>query len=148
MTELNTPTLLLSGLTLPLALSFLLIVLWSDRRKELNQFFGVFMLLVCFWNGGSFIYQALGLLDQVDPGLRNAAVLFVELGFAGSSVALYALTVVLVRSFALRFRWLTFASLLVIFVILGGSVLLSVLKKPVASELDAGRLGQADRRPT
>lgn len=116
MTELNTPTLLLSGLTLPLALSFLLIVLWSDRRKELNQFFGVFMLLVCFWNGGSFIYQALGLLDQVDPGLRNAAVLFVELGFAGSSVALYALTVVLVRSFALRFRWLTFASLLVIFV--------------------------------
>lgn len=42
--------------------------------------------------------------------------LFVELGFAGSSVALYALTVGLVRSFALRFRWLTFASLLVIFV--------------------------------
>lgn len=40
------------------------------------------------------------------------------------------------------------ASLLVIFVILGGSVVLSVLKKPVGSDLDAGRLGQADRRPT
>ncbi len=116
MTELNTPTLLLSGLTLPLALSFLLIVLWSDRRKELNQFFGVFMLLVCLWNGGSFIWQTLTLIDQVDPAVSNAAVLFVELGFAGSSVALYALTVVLVRSYALRFRWLTFATLLIIFV--------------------------------
>ncbi|MBL8911608.1 MAG: TerC family protein [Archangium sp.] len=41
------------------------------------------------------------------------------------------------------------ASLLVIVSILGVSVLLSILKKPrVGSELDAGRLGQADRRPT
>ncbi len=114
MSGLNTITLLLSGLTLPLALSFLLIVLWSDRRKELNQFFGVFMLLVCLWNAGSFVTQALALIDNPDPAVIGVAVGFVELGFAGSSVALYALTAALVRSHARRFRWLTFTSLLIV----------------------------------
>jgi len=114
MTGLNTITLLLSGLTLPLALSFLLIVLWSDRRKELNQFFAIFMLLVVLWNAGVFVTQALTLIDDPDPTLINLALGFLELGFTGSSVAVYALTAALARTYARRFRWLTFASLLIV----------------------------------
>ena len=64
MPGLNTITLLLSGLTLPLGLSFLLIVLWSDRRQERNRFFAAFLLFVCLWNAGSFMVQALTLLDM------------------------------------------------------------------------------------
>lgn len=114
MSDLNTPTLLISGLTLPLALSFLLIILWSDRRKELNQFFAVFMLLVCCWNAGVFMTQVLRLLDSIDPAIMLVALVAVELGFAGSSVALYALTAALVRTHARRFRWLTFTSLFIV----------------------------------
>ena len=38
MTGLNTITLLINAVMLPLALAFLVIILWNDVRKELNQF--------------------------------------------------------------------------------------------------------------
>lgn len=115
MPGLNAFTLLISGLTLPLSLSFLLIILWSDRRKELNQFFGIFMLLVCLWTAGSFIAQTLAVVEPVDPVLLALALGFVEIGFTGASVALYALTAALVRFRVKRFRVLVFATLVFVF---------------------------------
>ena len=43
MLPLTSFTLLLNGLTLALSLSFLLITLWQDTRKELAQFFAIFL---------------------------------------------------------------------------------------------------------
>ena len=45
MAPLDSLTLLLNGLTLALSLSFLLITLWQDTRKELSQFFAVLMAI-------------------------------------------------------------------------------------------------------
>ena len=63
MTGLNTITLLINAVMLPLALAFLVIILWNDVRKELNQFFAAFLFLVILWNGGSMLAQGLTLID-------------------------------------------------------------------------------------
>ena len=132
MPGLNTITLLLSGLTLPLGLSFLLIVLWSDRRQERNRFFAAFLLFVCLWNAGSFMVQALTLLDMPASAAMNIAVGLAELGFTGASVAVYVLTAVTVRMGTRRFRWLAFASLLIV---LAYQIVLTVNRASVAAEL-------------
>ena len=109
----NTITLLLNGLTLALALGFLLIVLWQDIRKELNQFFAAFLFLVTLWNAGALLAQALSLVDRESP-LVVIAISVMELGFTGSSVAAYALTAILVGTHSRRFQILAFASLLIV----------------------------------
>lgn len=109
----STITLLLNGLTLALALGFLLIVLWQDTRKELNQFFAVFLFLVTLWNAGSLLAQALSLVERASP-LIVIAIGVMELGFTGSSVAAYVLMAVLVGTQSRRFHLLAFASLLVV----------------------------------
>lgn len=120
MAALNTVTLLINGLTLALALSFLIIILWNDARKELNQFFAAFLFLVALWNVGSLLAQAITLIEEQSP-LLDIALGVMEVGFTGSSVAVYALTAGLVKLHTRRFRTLTFASL---FLILAYRVLL------------------------
>jgi signal transduction histidine kinase len=115
MPGLNTVTLLLNGLTLPLALSFLLVALWSDRRKELNQFFAAFLLFVSLWSAGALLTQAVSVIDDPGSALADVAGGLVELGVAGASVAGYVLTAVSVRMHIRRFRWLAFSSLLLVF---------------------------------
>lgn len=115
MTALNTVTLLLNGITLALALSFLIIILWNDARKELNQFFAAFLFLVALWNVGSLLAQAVTLVDP-DSVFLTAAFSVMEVGFTGSSVAVYALTAGLVKIHTRRFRLLTFASLALILI--------------------------------
>jgi signal transduction histidine kinase len=110
----GTITLLFNGLTLALALGFLLIVLSQEMRKEINQFFATFLFLVILWNAGSLLAQALSLVDRESP-LIAFAIGFMELGFTGSSVAAYVLTAVLAGTQSRRFHWLAFASLLVVF---------------------------------
>jgi signal transduction histidine kinase len=113
MAALNTVTLLINGLTLALVLSFLIIILWNDARKELNQFFAAFLFLVALWNIGSLLAQAIALLEEQSP-LMDLALSVMEVGFTGSSVAVYALTAGLVKLHTRRFRALTFASLFLI----------------------------------
>jgi len=113
MSALSTVTLLVNGLTLALALGFLLIVLWNNPRKELNQFFAIFLLLVTFWNTGAFLAQAAMLVAPASP-LVSLALSMMELGFTGSSIAVYVLTAVLVRAYSRRFRLAAFASLLLV----------------------------------
>lgn len=110
MSPLGTITLLFNGLTLALALGFLLIVLWHDASKELNQFFATFLFLVILWNVGSLLGQAFSLIDSLAP-VNALAVGTLELGFTGSSIAIYALTAVLVGVHSKRFRVLAFSGL-------------------------------------
>ncbi len=107
---LNTFTLLVNGLTLALALGFLLIVLWQDSRNELNQFFAIFLILVTLWNAGALLLQVAALVAPDSP-LVAPAIGLLELGFTGSSIAVYALTTVLVKIYNRRFRLLVFASI-------------------------------------
>ncbi len=113
MSGLNAITLLINAVMLPLALAFLVIILWHDVHKELNQFFAVFLSLVILWNGGSLLSQVLTLIDAQSPLLR-LMIGFMELGFTGSSVAIYILTAVIVKALTRRFRMLALAGLLVL----------------------------------
>jgi signal transduction histidine kinase len=110
MAALNPIIILVNGMTLALALAFLSILLWNDAKKELNQFFAAFLLFVALWNVGSLLWQAFAQIDPESP-LINTGIGVVELGFTGSSVAVYSLTAVLVRAHTRAFRILAFASL-------------------------------------
>ncbi len=115
MTGLNAVTLLINALMLPLALAFLVIILWNDVRKELNQFFAAFLLLVILWNGGSLLAQGLTLVDP-QSSLLKPLIGLMELGFTGSSVAIYVLSAVIVKVHTRRFRALGLVSLLVLLI--------------------------------
>ncbi|MDL1901065.1 GAF domain-containing protein [Anaerolineae bacterium CFX9] len=125
MATLSTLTLLISGVTIALSLSFLLITLWNDARKEQTQFFAVFLLLVIMWNLGSLLGQTLILIDPDHP-LLLAAASIMELGFTGSSIAVYTLTAALTKLHTWRTRILAFVSLGLVFtyrfvLLLGGA---------------------------
>ncbi len=115
MTGLNTLTLLVNAIMLPLALAFLVLILWNDVRKELNLFFATFLFLVIVWNGASLLAQALTLIDS-QTDLINPLIGLMELGFTGSSVAIYVLTAVIVKAHTRRFRALAFLGLLVLLI--------------------------------
>lgn len=134
MSTLNVITLLFNGITLALALGFLIIVLWQDARKELNQFFAIFLFLVILWNMGSLIALGVLLIDDSSV-LLSLASSIMELGFTGSSVAVYALTAVLVGVHTRRFRWLAFVSL---FLVLGYQVFLILNNVPIPFRLGEG----------
>lgn len=91
--DLSTITLVVNGLTLSLALGFLILLLWHDPSKERNQLFGVFVLFVIAWNLGSFLTQ-ITLLSLDDALLRQFALTLMTIGFTGSSVSLYLFTLV------------------------------------------------------
>ncbi|RMG71070.1 MAG: hypothetical protein D6711_16105, partial [Chloroflexi bacterium] len=91
MLALNSITLLINGLTLSLALGFLIILLWHNWRQDINQFFGVFLLFVVLWNFGSFLLQ-LSLITIDEAMIVMLAVSAFELGFTGASVSLYVFT--------------------------------------------------------
>lgn len=114
----NTISLLSNGITLALSLGFLLIVLWHDFRKELNQFFATFLFLVMLWNVGSLFTLALSITSP-DSTIIKFATTLLELGFTGSCIALYAMTAILVGVHARRFRLLAFAGLLLILIYQG-----------------------------
>ncbi len=123
----GTVTLLVNALTLALSLGFLLIVLWNDARKELNQFFAVFLVMVVVWNVGSLLGLVSSLIEPNSP-LIPTAVSVMEMGYTGSSIAAYALTAVLVGVHTRRFRWLAFSGLLLV---LGYQLLLFFNNTPV-----------------
>jgi len=134
MSFVNTITLLFNGLTIALALGFLLIVLSQNARKELNQIFAALLFLVTLWNLGSLLTLAFSL---VDPYLTfiPLTISIMELGFTGASIAIYSLTTILVGVHSRRFRALTFLSL---FIILGYQIFLIAIQAPVPFEAIGG----------
>lgn len=107
MFALNATTLVINGSTLAVALCFLLILLWYDPRRQLIQFFAVFLGLVILWNTGSLLIQAM-LLSGIDA---RFALALMEIGFNGSSIALYVFATVLIGTHTHVFRLLAFISL-------------------------------------
>jgi signal transduction histidine kinase len=126
----NTITLLFNGLTIALALGFLLIVLSQDTRKELNQLFASLLFLVTLWNVGSLLALAFSLVDPTFSFL-SLAINMMEIGFTGASIAVYSLTAVLVGVHTKRFRGLAFLSL---FIVLSYQILLVVSQSPLPFE--------------
>lgn len=126
----NTITLLFNGLTIALALGFLLIVLSQDARKELNQLFASLLFLVTLWNVGSLLALAFSLVDPTFSFL-SLAISMMEIGFTGASIAVYSLTAVLVGVHTKRFRSLAFLSL---FIVLSYQILLVVSQSPLPFE--------------
>jgi signal transduction histidine kinase len=126
-------TLLINGLTLALALSFAIVMLWYDPSRELSQFFAVFLGLVFLWNIGSFLTQisAFAVMPGEVPALP---MLLLEFGFTGSSVALYALVAALVKVYTRRFRLLV---LLALAVLLAYRLLLAAAGAPLPFVVEA-----------
>jgi signal transduction histidine kinase len=131
MDALSAISLLVNGLTVALAFSFFLIVIWNDARKELNQLFAAFLFLIIMWNAGALLVQAITLIDPRSPLVRPAAGLM-ELGFIGSSVALYSVVAVLVKAGTRRFRAL---ALLGLFIVLALRLLLILNDAPLWFDL-------------
>lgn len=116
MSPLNSITLLVNGLTLALALGFLIIILWYDSRRIINQFLAIFLIFLMLWNVGSLFIQLGILLDIVDYLWFSVFLAFREAGLVGSSIAIYMFTVALVGMVPKRFRLLAFSSLIFIVV--------------------------------
>jgi signal transduction histidine kinase len=131
---LSAVSLLGNGLTLALAFSVLFIILWNDSRKERNQFFAIFLILVLVWNSGALIAQSVALIDPFSPLLRPAVGLM-EFGFVGSSVGLYVFTAVLVNFGTRRFRALALSSLALV---LTFRLLLLLNDAPILFEMPRG----------
>ncbi len=96
-------TLITNGLTLALALGFLLILLWHDAKRQQNQVFALFLLMVVIWNVGSLMMQT-AILLQFEALPLTTGLTIIEIGFMGASAALYALVTVLVGAHSRELR--------------------------------------------
>lgn len=102
-----------NGLTLAMALSFGVIVLWHDRSKPVNQFFAVFIATMMTWSAGSLLFLAVSSLD-VGSDLLPLFMEIMTIGFMLSSVAIYALAASLVSTFSRRFQVITWIGIAVL----------------------------------
>ena len=74
-----------NGLTLSLALAFLIIVLWFYNKKPLIQSFSLFLLSITFWHSAALLSAVTELIDpNVEVSLLFS--LIGDIGFASSSV--------------------------------------------------------------
>lgn len=110
MFPLTTLTLMINGLTLALALGFLILILWQNPRKEQNQFFALFLFFLIMWNMGSFFVQ-FGLIAVDIPDIMLIALALTQFGFSGASVGIYVLTTTFIGIQSKRFRILAFMGL-------------------------------------
>src|SRR5688572_10828982 len=109
----NPVTLIVNGFTLSLAMGFVLIILWYDARKAINQFFAIFLFLVIVWNTGFLLSQAAILIDA-SAAVFDLVYGITQVGFTGSTVALYVIVTILAGIHTRRFRMLAFVSLLIV----------------------------------
>ncbi|MEM9953599.1 MAG: ATP-binding protein [Chloroflexota bacterium] len=107
-----TITLFINGFSLALATAFLLITLWYDIRRAVNQFFAIFLIFVLIWNIGFFLSQITQLIGAPDALIRIGNGI-AQSGFVGSSVGLYALMLLIAGIHPQRFRVLTAVYLIV-----------------------------------
>lgn len=96
-------TLIFNSFTLALAMAFLLIVLWYDARRLVNQFFAIFLVMLQIWNAGSLLSQVAEIIEA-NLALSNTAFILSLTGFVGASISLYALITTLAGIHPKRFR--------------------------------------------
>ncbi|MCK6578014.1 MAG: ATP-binding protein [Anaerolineae bacterium] len=106
-------SLIINAVAAPLALAFLIVMLWSDFRREINQFLGIFLAFVIIWNSSALIVQAAA-LAEMPPDVTRVARMALDLGFIGASVSGFSLTVVIVRAYTRRLRGLAVMTVLTI----------------------------------
>lgn len=104
--------LLINGITLAITLATLLVILWYDANQAVHRFFAVFLMLVIIWNVGFLLMQATAIMDA-DEGFLWFARSLNDVGFSGSSVAIYVLTSILVGMHSRWFRILALSSIVV-----------------------------------
>jgi len=105
-------TLLINGITLSITLVVLLIVLWYDPRKLLNQFFAMFLIFVIIWNIGALLLETAAIVS-FSESLERLSNSLIQIGFVGASVSIYILVTILLGLRAKWFRYMALASILV-----------------------------------
>ena len=127
--------LFINGFTLALATAFLLIILWYDIHRIINQFFALFLVLVQLWSIGFFLTEVVTLINA-PPQLFNIGYAMSQSGFVGSSVSLYALMTVIAGVQPRRFRVLT-----ITYLIIGiGYSLISSITSPELADTTQSRI--------
>ncbi len=115
MQVLSSLNLILNGLMLVAASSFVGLLFWYDRRKPIIQFLGIAVIFIILWNIGVLISQVLQLLTlQVDSHLFTRAL--IEIGFSGASIAIYGFVSLIAGIHTRQLRYLSLLSLLLIIV--------------------------------
>ncbi|MEZ4666925.1 MAG: ATP-binding protein [Anaerolineae bacterium] len=118
-------------------------MLWNDLKKELNIFFATFLILVMVWNLGSLLTAVVSLVDDSSTILKLSSAI-TELGFVGSSIAVYALAAIVSGVHSRRFRVLSFASLALV---LSYQVVLIVADAPLYFESNGNGFNQYRFQP-
>lgn len=100
----------LNGLTLSLALAFLIIVLWFYNKKPLLQSFSLFLMSVTFWHSAALMAEVTLLIE---PSMEMSVLfsLIGDIGFASSSITLYIFVSSLIVTHTRGFRILALSSL-------------------------------------
>lgn len=98
--------LILNGITLALALAFLLIVLSINIQQLVSQVFAIFLVLVVLWNTGYFLQQVIKFING-DVAIFNIGYALSQAGFIGASVSLYIMMIVVVGNKPRRYRLFT-----------------------------------------
>lgn len=106
-------SLIVNAVAAPVSLAFLIILLWSDLRREINQFLALFLAFIVMWNGSALLVQAAQLAELPDEITRIARIVL-DLGFTGASISAFALLAVIVKAYTRRLRGLAFVTVLTI----------------------------------
>jgi signal transduction histidine kinase len=101
--------LVVNGISIVFSCTLAFILLWSNWRKGSIQLFALVTLSTVFWNLGSLLFELGTATTLRDTNLTSR--IFLETGFVGSGLAIYALTVNLVRLYSFRVKILLGISL-------------------------------------
>ncbi|MBK8026002.1 MAG: GAF domain-containing sensor histidine kinase [Chloroflexi bacterium] len=113
MIDITPASLIINAVAAPLSLAFLMIMLWSDLRREINQFLAVFLSFIILWNSSALFIQAAAFAELPPEVTRFARIVF-DLGFTGASVSGFALTIAVVKAYTRRIRGLAIMSVMTI----------------------------------
>lgn len=113
MENLRLISLFINGLTLALALAFLIIVLWFYNRKPLLQSFSLFLIAITFWHSAALMAELVAFIE-LNPELGVFFSLLSDIGFASSSIGLYVFVSSLIVAHTRWLRVLAFLSLAII----------------------------------
>ncbi len=127
----NIVILLVNGLTLALALNLLILILWQDPRNEANFYFALFMFMMVMWASGSLLGRIAAYANTTSDAIQ-LGVRLLDVGFAGSSIAIYIYSAVII---GYRGRLLRLSALGALGIIILYQALLLALDAPQSFEI-------------
>ena len=99
--------LILNILIVALSMGFLIIILWYDIRRRVNQFFALFLMFMLLWNVG-FLLAGLTPILQSSPQFESVAQGMTQAGFVGAGIGCWSLVTVIFGVQPRHFRRWTF----------------------------------------